>query len=198
MTIQQPLSNRTAHMCVDMQKMFMPPGSWAVSWLPATLPMVIRLVEKNPRKTIFTRFIPARRPGEGQGAWRSYFQRWAEMTLERAGVEIIELAPPLNSFVPPARTFDKPVYSPWFGGELARTLFAGKIDTLIISGGEADMCVLATVMGAIDLGFRVVLAEDAICSTSDEAYENILRLFTQRYSHHVEVGSVEEILDWWK
>ncbi|MEZ2331287.1 isochorismatase family protein [Mesorhizobium sp. RCC_202] len=60
------------------------------------------------------------------------------------------------------------------------------------------MCVLATVMGAIDLGFRVVLAEDAICSTSDIAYDNILRLFNERYSHHVETGPVEEILDWWK
>ncbi|MBZ9986854.1 cysteine hydrolase [Mesorhizobium sp. BH1-1-5] len=198
MTVERPLSDRTAHICVDMQKMFMPPGPWAVSWLPATLPMVIRLVEKDPSRTVFTRFIPARRPGDGHGMWRSYFHRWQEMTLERAGTEIIELAPPLGSFVPPARTFDKPVYSPWFGGDLARAFLSEEIDTLVISGGEADMCVLATVMGAIDLGFRVVLAEDAICSTSDVAYENILKLFNERYSHHVEVGSVEEILDWWK
>ncbi|WP_363234117.1 isochorismatase family cysteine hydrolase [Mesorhizobium sp.] len=160
--------------------------------------MVLRLVEKNPARTIFTRFIPALRPGEGHGMWQSYFRRWEEMTLERAGAGIIELVPPLDGFAPPARTYDKAVYSPWFGGQLARTLIAEEVDTLIISGGEADMCVLATVMGAIDLGFRVVLAEDAICSTSDVAYDNILRLFNERYSHHVETGSVEEILDWWK
>lgn len=198
MPVERPLLGSTAHICVDMQTMFIPPGPWAVNWLPATLPMVLRLVEKNPSRTIFTRFIPARRPGDGHGMWRSYFQRWQEMTLDMAGIGIIELVPPLGAFVPPARTFDKAVYSPWFGGELAHAFVSEKVDTLIISGGEADMCVLATVMGAIDLGFRVVLAEDAICSTSDVAYDNILRLFNERYSHHVEVGPVEEILDWWK
>jgi nicotinamidase-related amidase len=59
------------------------------------------------------------------------------------------------------------------------------------------MCVLATLLGAIDLGFRTILAEDAICSTSDEAYDAIVRLFTKRYSHHVEVAPVDEILEAW-
>jgi nicotinamidase-related amidase len=198
MGLTRSVDTRTIHLCVDMQKMFLPPGPWAVSWLPQTLPMVLRLVEKDPRRTIFTRFIPARRPGDGHGIWRSYFEHWADMTLERAGTEIIELAPPLGTYVPPARQFDKPVYSPWFGGKLAQALAVDHIDTLIVSGGEADMCVLATVMGAIDLGFRVILADDAICSTSDVAYDNILRLFTERYSHHVEVASVDEILDGWR
>jgi hypothetical protein len=52
---------------------------------------------------------------------------------------------------------------------------------------EADMCVLATLLAAIDFGYRTILVEDAISSTSDEAYENILKLFTTRYSHHVEL-----------
>ncbi|MGX8008871.1 cysteine hydrolase family protein [Mesorhizobium sp. ORM8.1] len=81
---------------------------------------------------------------------------------------------------------------------MRQALGASNVDTLIISGGEADMCVLATLMGAIDYGFRTILAEDAICSTSDEAYDNIVRLFTERYSHHVEVAPVEEILDGWR
>lgn len=53
MPVERPLSDRTAHICVDMQKMFMPPGPWAVNWLPATLPRAIQLVEKNPARTIF-------------------------------------------------------------------------------------------------------------------------------------------------
>ena len=32
---------------------------------------------------MFTRFIPARRPGEGEGIWRRYYERWASMTIER-------------------------------------------------------------------------------------------------------------------
>ncbi|MGX8012852.1 hypothetical protein ACVDG8_029745 [Mesorhizobium sp. ORM8.1] len=55
----------------------------------------------------------------------------------------------------------------------------------------------SALLGAIDFGFRTVLTEDAICSTSDEAYDGIVRLFTERYSHHVEVAPADEILDFW-
>lgn len=196
--ILRPIPANAIHICVDMQQMFMPPGPWAVDWLPETLPKVIQLVERQPARTVFTRFIPARRPGDGTGQWRDYYLRWADMTLERAGADIIELATELRRFVPPARQFDKFVYSPWFGGRLQRALADDAVDTVIVSGGEADMCVLATLLGAIDFGYRTVLAQDAICSTSNEAYDAIVSLFSKRYSHHVEVAPVEVILELWR
>ncbi|MDX8449963.1 cysteine hydrolase family protein [Mesorhizobium captivum] len=192
------IPSNAVHICVDMQRMFMPPNPWAVGWFPETLPKVIELVQRKPASTIFTRFIPARRPGEGQGQWRDYYCHWADMTLERAGREIVDLAPELQAFVPPARLFDKFVYSPWFDGSLQRALVAEAVDTVIVSGGEADMCVLATLLGAIDFGYRTILVEDAICSTSDEAYDNIVKLFSDRYSQQVEVTSVEAVLEFWR
>ncbi|WP_292146960.1 isochorismatase family cysteine hydrolase [Mesorhizobium sp.] len=182
---------------MDMQKMFTPPMPWAVDWLPVILPQVERLVRRRPESTIFTRFIPARNPGEGQGQWKQYYEHWADMTIARAGKEVVDLLPELAVHIPPARVFDKPIYSPWLSGELAGVLQAEGVEEVIVSGGEADMCVLATLLGSIDLGYRTILAEDAICSASDEAYENILKLFTKRYSHHVEVVPVEAILESW-
>jgi nicotinamidase-related amidase len=44
---------------------------------------------------------------------------------------------------------------------LLETLLEGKIDTIVASGGEIDVCVLATVLGAVDAGFRVIIATDA-------------------------------------
>ena len=49
----------------------------------------------SPERTIFTRFIPARRPGEGQGAWRRYYRHWASMTIEAVGADMVELMPEL-------------------------------------------------------------------------------------------------------
>ncbi|MGY4466887.1 nicotinamidase-related amidase [Bradyrhizobium sp. LB9.1b] len=41
----------------------------------------------------------------------------------------------------------------------------------MITGAETDVCVLSTVLGAVDLGFRVVIVKDALCSSSDVGHD---------------------------
>jgi nicotinamidase-related amidase len=184
-----------AHVCVDMQRLFAAGTEWALPWMPRVLPNVVRLCERDPARTVFTRFIPARKPGEGQGAWRRYYRRWASMTLDRIGADMVELVPELARFVPPAEMVDKPVYSPWLGSDLDARLRARRCDTLLITGGETDMCVLSTVLGAADLGYRTILVSDALCSASDEAHDAMLDLFATRYGQHVETATVDEVLE---
>jgi nicotinamidase-related amidase len=121
-------------------------------WMHRALPQVIALVERDPARTLFTRFIPAARSGQGIGMWRHYYERWSDMTLERLGPSVVDLVPELRAFAPPARVFDKSVYSPWTGTDLAQRLRSEGTDTLVITGGETDVCVLATVLGAVDWG----------------------------------------------
>jgi nicotinamidase-related amidase len=110
---------------------------------------------------------------------------------------MVELMPELAHYVPPATTTDKPVYSPWWGLDLHQRLRSRDCDTLIVSGGETDMCVLAAVLGAVDLGYRTVLVQDAVCSKSDESHDSMLELFGNRYGQHVEVGTSEEVAEMW-
>jgi nicotinamidase-related amidase len=110
---------------------------------------------------------------------------------------LLELVPMLAEFVPPALVFDKPGYSAFTAPGLGERLRAGGTDTLILSGGETDICVLATILGAIDRGYRLVLAEDAVCSTSDTTHDDLLRLFRERLSQQVEVAPVDAILEAW-
>jgi nicotinamidase-related amidase len=44
----------------------------------------------------------------------------------------------------------------------------------------------------------VILAEDALCSVSDESHDAMLRQFGARFSQQIEVAPVEEILDGWR
>jgi nicotinamidase-related amidase len=88
------------------------------------LPQVRRLAEAHGEQTIFTRFIPAMRPGEGVGASRPYYERWASMTIERMRAEMVELVPELAALVPPAEVADKSVYSPWTDPDLLSRLRA--------------------------------------------------------------------------
>jgi nicotinamidase-related amidase len=191
------LGDRTVHLCIDMQELFAQQTAWHVPWAQRTSPMVRRLVRHRPEHTIFTRFLPPRQPDELPGSWRRYYTRWAEMTRGMLDPRLLELVPMLAEFVPPALVFDKHGYSAFTAPGLGERLRAGAIDTLILSGGETDICVLATALGAVDRGYRLVLAEDAVCSTSDTTHDDLLRLFHERFSQQIEVAPVDLILDAW-
>jgi nicotinamidase-related amidase len=190
--VNGPLGDRFVHLCVDMQRLFGPGYPWAFPWSEKVMPEVEALCALCSDRTIFTRFIPPRRPQDAGGTWAQYYQRWADVTLEQVGTDAVRLMPELERFVPPARVFDKAVYSPWFDGKLDQ-LLPSQVDTVIISGGETDVCVLATVMGAVDRGLRVVLAADALCSSSDATHDALMQLYLNRFSMQVEASTTAEI-----
>jgi nicotinamidase-related amidase len=181
-----------------MQRLFAEETKWHTPWMGRVLPVVQHLAEAKPAQTLFTRFIPAAHPGEGEGTWQRYWQNWKSMTLEALPPGMTELLPPLARLVPPAEVFDKPVYSPWWDGGLHRRLRERGINTLVISGAETDVCVLAAVLGAVDLGYRVVIPTDAICSSSDQTHDALLTLYRERYGQQVETATAEEILAAWQ
>ncbi|RWD99060.1 cysteine hydrolase [Mesorhizobium sp.] len=192
-----PLGDRCVHLCVDMQRLFAEPSPWATPWITRVLPRIESLVERRAAQTVFTRFLPASKPGQGIGTWKHYYQRWASMTLTEIGFEMADLLPSLARHCPPAAIIDKHIYSPWSEGKLTSLLTERKTDTLVITGGETDVCVLATVLGAIDFGFRVVLVTDALCSSSDATHDALLTVYHQRFAQQVETVEMETILSSW-
>lgn len=186
------------HLCVDMQRMFAEETDWHAPWLTGVLPAVEALVDFRPAQTVFTRFIPAPTPDQASGAWRDYYQKWSAMTREQLPAEMLELVPSLARYAPPATVIDKPIYSPWFSPELIRLLRSRKTETIIISGGETDVCVAAAVMGAIDHGFRVVLPTDAVFGSADETHDAMLRIYRSRFALQLFTCTTEELLDDWK
>ncbi len=196
--LRDAIPQGAVHLCVDMQRLFADGSPWATPWMARVLPQVERLVAHRPRHTIFTRFIPARRAGEGVGTWRRYYERWSSMTLDTTGSETVALMPSLDRFVPPAHVIDKKVYSPWTEGELDTLLQGTPIDTLIVTGTETDICVLATVLGAVDRGYRVIIATDALASSADETHDALMTFYHSRLSLQVETADTETILRHWK
>jgi nicotinamidase-related amidase len=67
-----------------------------------------------------------------------------------------------------------------------------------VTGGETDVCVLATVMAAVDRGFHVVLPTDALCSGNDTSHDALLTLYRQRFGQQITTSSTEEILSRWE
>jgi nicotinamidase-related amidase len=191
------LSPRSVHLCIDMQRLFSEDGPWPTPWMRRVLPQAARLAARFPERTVFTRFVPPFRPEDMPGAWRSYYERWREVTRERLDPRLLDLMPELAALVPPAEVLDKPVYSAFAGHKLQEMLRQRRSDTLILSGAETDVCVLSTALGAIDHGYTVVIADDAVCSSSDQGHDSLLALFAGRFSQHIETADTETILSVW-
>jgi nicotinamidase-related amidase len=192
-----PLGRTAAHLCVDMQMLFAERTDWHVPWMERTLPLILRIARSHAEHTIFTRFMPPLDPDQATGAWRRYYQRWSHMTLRQLPPGLVELVPPLRALVPPATIIDKAQYSAFANPDTQRLLQARDVDTLVITGAETDVCVLSTVMDAVDLGYRVVLPDDALCSVSDKTHDGLLALYRERYGQQIEVASSETVLLNW-
>src|ERR1700749_2819081 len=119
------------------------------------------------------------------------------MTIDRIGPDLIGLVPDLMKFVPPAKIFDKHVYSPWIGSDLHVQLRDAAVDTLVITGGETDVCVLATMLGAIDWGFRVILVTDSLCSSADETHDAMMNIYLNRFGEQVETVTTGTLPESW-
>jgi nicotinamidase-related amidase len=191
------LDARAVHLCIDMQNLLGPESPWHAPWAAGVLPNVTRIAEAHAGRTIFTRFVPPADPEALPGTWRRYYRRWDRLTARKIDPHLIELLPPLKALVPPAAVIDKPVYSPFTGRRLKAMLRARAIETLVVTGAETDICVLATVLAAVDLGYRVVVAEDAVCGSADSTHDALLTFYRDRLSLQVELADTGAILAAW-
>lgn len=187
-----------AHICVDMQNMFAEGTEWHAPWMLRVLPAVAAIAERFADRTIFTRFLPADTNQSAPGAWRRVYTRWPNMTRERLDPELIDIVPQLRRYVPPAKIFDKSTYSPWCDGRLHQLLRERSVDAVLISGGETDVCVLAAMLGAIDLGYRVILPQNALFGSADETHDAILTVYRSRFQQQLTVCSAEDAVNYWE
>jgi nicotinamidase-related amidase len=132
------------------------------------------------------------------GMWRRYYERWRIATREALPLELLKLMPPLAALCPPAAIIDKTRYSAFAEPGLIDHRRQRGADALIVSGSETDVCVLATVLDAVDIGYRVIVVRDAICSSSDEGHEMLMRLYHTRYAEQIETADAETILSRWE
>jgi nicotinamidase-related amidase len=57
-----PLTEKTVHLCIDMQRIFAPGGPWATPWMERVLPVVTEIAGRFPARTVFTRFVTPQQP----------------------------------------------------------------------------------------------------------------------------------------
>ena len=191
-----PLGANAAHLCVDMQRLFSSAGPWALSWMEPGLPS--GQARRAGAADDLHPFPHAPIGGRHAGSVAAYYRKWSSVTRERLDSRLLDLMPELERHAPPASVIDKFVYSAFASSKSSTFLRRGSIDTLIVSGSETDVCVLSSILAAIDHGYRIVMARDAVCSSSDASHDAIIDLFHRRFDVQVDVAEVAEILETWR
>jgi nicotinamidase-related amidase len=187
-----------AHLCIDMQNIFARGGVWETPWMERVLPTISEICARYRERTVFTRFITPERPEDRRDQWQSYFTTWKQATRSSLPPKALDLVPELARYVPPALVVDKPAYSAFFGSRLGHLLVERHVRTLIVSGAETDVCVLSTVLGAVDLGFRVIIVQDALCSSSDTGHDALMTMYRTRFTAQIDLLRAEELFDIWR
>jgi nicotinamidase-related amidase len=187
-----------AHLCIDMQNIFAKGGLWETPWMQRVLPTIEAIVSRYAERTIFSRFITPQHAEDRPGRWQHYFRRWESATRQNLHGNELNLVPAMARYVPPAIVVDKPAYSAFAYSPLYELLVGKGIGTVVVTGAETDVCVLATVLSAIDLGFRVVMVEDALCSSSDEGHDALMTMYRTRLHEQIDVIQAEELSYLWR
>ena len=192
----EPVLN-AVHLCIDMQNIFARGGIWETPWMERVLPAIADITARYTARTVFTRFITPLRAEDRPGRWRRYFTKWKCATRSRLPADQLELIPTLRRFAPPATVIDKPAYSAFAQSALPSFLREKNVSTVIVTGAETDVCVLSTVLDAVDLGLRVVIVEDALCSSFDAGHDALMTLYRNRFAEQIELIQLDELRTLW-
>lgn len=182
------------HMVIDMQRLFDEETVWHTPMLREVLPNVLRLCEGFRGQNAFARFVVPETAEAATGTWARYYQRWDMLTGKRIDRALLDLVAELQPFAAKSLVIDKLIYSPFKVAGVTERLLADGVRHIVFSGVETDVCVLAAVMDAMDLGFDVTIAIDAVGSSAREAHEAALRLIYPRCEDQIRLATTEQIL----
>lgn len=193
-----PDLSHAIHVVVDMQDLFDIHPEWGFPALRQVLPQVTALAKHSSARTLWTRFIPAGTAEAAQGSWRDYYRQWPTATLTAGADKFLGLLPELRGIARSEDVFDKHAFSAFAALGFAEVLKRRGATALILSGAETDVCIWATALDAIDLGFHVVLPRDAMASFSAEAHAAILGAIAPRFMPQIAVSDTASILKHWR
>lgn len=193
----QPLGAGTLHVVVDMQRVFAEATEWRVPTIAEVTEPILGLARAHLPDTIFTRFMTPPTIESATGDWRRFYARWRSVLGDRMDAAMLDLMEPFVGLVPPAEICDKTTFSAFASADFVASLTRRNARTLVLSGVETDVCVLATAIDAVDRGLHIVLATDALTSLSAEGHRAALDAIYPRFDQQIESATVADIMAAW-
>jgi nicotinamidase-related amidase len=111
------------------------------------------------------------------------------MRGERGWHIIDELAPIDGELV-----VEKPGYSAFHGTTLDAELESRGIERLVLTGVTANVCVLSTLLSAVDLGYDTVVVSNAVAAVSAETLASVLDLVRYQGGLFGSLATADELI----
>jgi nicotinamidase-related amidase len=204
-----PEPGRTALLVVDMQRGFLDPGeAMAVPQAREIVPAIRALVDLFRAKrlpVVFTEFVYGEQvplllgdlhpehkratPGAARG-----FGIPSSACLE--GTESADTVPDLAPR-PGELVIRKRWYDGFAGTPLDGALRSRGVTSLVVTGTMTDICVLATVIGALHREYRVTVVEDGVATLWPEIQRATLDIIGRAYGRVVTGKEVADQISRW-
>jgi nicotinamidase-related amidase len=191
------LGPHTVHVIVDMQRLFAEATDWSIPSFADILRPILALVKAHPAETLYTRFLTPHCADDAQADWQTFYARWPTVTLDRMDASLLDLVEPLAGLAPPAEVYDKTVYSAFSNPGFVASLSRRQATTVLLTGVETDVCVLATAFDAVDHGLHVIVVADAVTSASRAGHRAALDAIYPRLDRQIEIMTANDVLALW-
>jgi ureidoacrylate peracid hydrolase len=204
-----PEPGRTALVVVDMQRGFLDPGEpMEVPQAREVVPVIRALLDLFRAKglpVVFTEFVysesapvligslhPEHKPAP-PGAPRGFGLPSSACLEGTASADTVpDLAPRVGELVVRKRGYDA-----FAGTPLDGALRARNVTSLVVTGTMTDICVLATVIGALHREYRVTVVEDGVATLWPEIQRATLDIIGRAYGRVVTGKEVADQISRW-
>jgi nicotinamidase-related amidase len=186
------MAHRPLLVAVDVQRLYREFAPWALAGVERVADVSAGLADALGCPLLCTRTVLPSAHGVEDGPWRAYEERWQALRA-RAAAEPA-LLDPLPALQRRCReVFDKHTYSAFESPTFADAIRAFAPSPLIVTGVETDICVLATVFGAIDRNLPVWLVTDAVAGPDARAQQGVLAMLS-RMPEQVRLVTAREVV----
>ena len=186
------LGTRPALLVVDMSLGFTDPDSPLACDLEEVVGAVERLLRVGRAAGLRVVYTTVAYDEGGKQAAAAFIDKVPALLTLEAGTGWVEIDPRI------APQADEPVLtklfaSAFFGTTLASLLVAAGCDSVIVTGASTSGCVRATVVDALQHGYRPLVPREAVGDRNPEAHEANLYDIDAKYG---DVVSLDEAVDY--
>jgi nicotinamidase-related amidase len=188
------LGERPALIVIDVNLGFTDPASPLACDLEDVVEAIGRLLAEARRRRIPIAYTTVSYDEGGKQAAAAFIDKVPALLVLEAGSRWVKIDPRI------APMADEPVLtklfaSAFFGTALASYLAANGCDSLVVTGASTSGCVRATVVDALQHGYRPVVPREAVGDRSRAAHEASLYDIDAKYGDVVSIESVLEHLE---